>query len=260
MLRSLSQATRGVRYYFDGLTYPMAQRRRLHIKLRDRCKGQPLLIVGNGPSLNDTPLEKFQGVCSIGMNKIDLLYARTNWRPNLVVCANNLVARQNQDSWIAAGVPVWLSWKCRHFIRRGLRDKFSYFLSSTSTEFSTDILAGIGSAGTVTFTALQFAYFMGADPIIIVGVDHNFSGPRDGRGYVIEKRTGIDQDHFDPHYFAHGQMWGVPNLPLSERGYASARDAFVADGRRVVDATVGGKLTVFEKVSIDEAIRLAECR
>jgi hypothetical protein len=53
-------------------------------------------------------------------------------------------------------------------------------------------------------------------------------------------------------------MWGVPNLSLSERGYASARNAFEADGRRVVDATVAGQLTIFEKVSIDEAILLAK--
>ncbi len=255
---SLLAATRGVRYYIDGLTYRAAKRQRDLASLRNSCKGRPLLIVGNGPSLNSTPLDKFQDVRSIGMNKIDLLYARTSWRPNLVVCANNLVARQNQDSWVAAGIPVYLSWKCRHFIRRELREKYSYFLSSTSNGFSTDITEGIGTAGTVTYTALQFAYFMGADPIVIVGVDHSFSGAQDGRENVIEKRTGIDQDHFDPHYFAHGQMWGIPNLPLSERAYATARHAFESDGRLVVDATVGGKLTVFDKISINEAIRLAQ--
>lgn len=258
MLKSLLMATRGTRYYLDGLTYRAARRQHGLDSLRGHCAGQPLLIVGNGPSLNETPLDKFQDICSIGMNKIDLIYGRTSWRPNLVVCANNLVARQNQDSWVAAGIPVYLSWKCRYFVRRGNRAKFSYFLSHSSNEFSADITEGVGVAGTVTYTALQFAYFMGADPVIIVGVDHNFSGSQDGRENVIERRTGVDQDHFDPNYFAHGQMWGVPNLPLSERGYASARDAFAADGRRVVDATVGGKLTVFEKVSIDEAIRLAQ--
>jgi hypothetical protein len=256
VLRSLSHATRGLRYFFDGLSYRSDQRQNL-ADLRDSAKGQPLLIVGNGPSLNETPLDQFAGIMSIGMNKIDLIYPRTSWRPTLVVCANNLVARQNQDAWVAAGIPIYLSWKCRYFVRRELRRQFSYFLSDTSTEFSTDISEGVGSAGTVTYTALQFAYFMGADPIIIVGVDHSFS-ERDDRGYAIKKRTGIDTDHFDPNYFAHGQMWGVPNLSLSERGYASARSAFEADGRRVVDATVAGKLTIFEKVSIDEAILLAK--
>lgn len=257
MHKSLVMATKDIRYYFDGLTYRAAGRKHHLGSLQNRCKGRPLLVVGNGPSLNNTPLDEFEGVQSIGMNKIDLLYARTNWRPNLVVCANNLVARQNQDSWVSASIPVYLSWKCRYFVRQELRGKFSYFLSRNSSAFSTDITDGIGSAGTVTYTALQFAYFMGADPIIIVGVDHSFSGAQKGRENVIEKRTGIDHDHFDPNYFAHGQMWGVPNLRLSERGYASARSAFEADGRRVFDATVGGKLSVFDKVSIDEAIRLA---
>jgi hypothetical protein len=259
VLSSVSRATKGLRYYFDSLTYPSAEREHLLADLRDSHKGQPLVIVGNGPSLNRTPLDRFQGVPAIGMNKIDLLYSRTSWRPNLVVCVNNLVARQNQDSWIAAGIPVYISWKCRHFVRKENRGKFSFFLSKRATEFSADISEGVGSAGTVTFTALQFAYFMGADPVILVGVDHSFSGPPDNQGSdVIRKRTGIDHDHFDPNYFAHGQMWGLPNLPLSERGYVLARQAFAADGRRVVDATVGGKLTIFEKLGMDEAIRLAE--
>ncbi|MGY4867398.1 6-hydroxymethylpterin diphosphokinase MptE-like protein [Mycolicibacterium elephantis] len=257
MLKTLITATRDVRYRFDALTYRAGGRHRLLAGLRDFCKNQPLLIVGNGPSLNNTPLEKFDSVKSIGMNKIDLIYSRTSWRPDLVVCTNNLVARQNQDAWVAAGVPVYLSWKCRYFIRRELRRNFSYFLSRTSNEFSTNIIDGVGSAGTVTYTALQFAYFMGADPVIIVGVDHSFAGLHHGRENEIEKRTGMDQDHFDPNYFAHGQMWGIPNLPLSERGYTFARQAFEADGRRVLDATIGGKLTIFEKVSIDDAIRLA---
>ncbi len=259
MFSTLSRATKGLRYRLDELTYPDSEREQLIVNLRDSCNGQPLLIVGNGPSLNSTPLDQFQGIQAIGMNKIDLIYPRTDWRPDLVVCINNLVARQNQDSWVSAGIPVYLSWKCRHFIRRELRREFSYFLSRTAVEFSNDISNGVGTAGTVTFTALQFAYFMGADPIIIVGVDHSFSGP-DNQAYVIRKRTGIDQDHFDPNYFADGQMWGLPNLPMNERGYALARGAFAANGRRVVDATVGGKLTVFEKVSIDEAIRIAETR
>ena len=216
-----------------------------------------MLIVGNGPSLNATPLDSFRDIKSIGMNKIDLIYSRTSWRPSLVLCTNNLVARQNQDQWISAGIPVYLSWKCRHFVQRKLRGEFSYFLSRDSSEFSHNISEGVGTAGTVTYTALQFAFFMGADPVIIVGVDHNFSGVQDGRENTIEKRTGIDRDHFDPQYFASGQMWGVPNLPLSERGYAAARLAYEADGRRVLDATIGGKLEVFEKISIEEAITLS---
>jgi hypothetical protein len=35
---------------------------------------------------------------------------------------------------------------------------------------------------------------------------------------------------------------------MSERAYTMAREAYVAAGGSIVDATVGGKLTIFPKV------------
>jgi hypothetical protein len=81
-----------------------------------RHKGGPILVVGNGPSLNETPLEEFADLPAIGMNKIDLLFSRTTWRPSLIVCVNNLVAQQNRAAFAAIDIPVFLAWKCRWFM------------------------------------------------------------------------------------------------------------------------------------------------
>src|SRR5690606_19672215 len=97
------------RYGIDRRTYQRAGQRHHVERLGEIWSGKPALIVANGPSLNRTPLDEFSGVPSIGMNKIDLIYSRVRWRPDFVVCSNNLVASQNQDAWIAAGVPVFLS-------------------------------------------------------------------------------------------------------------------------------------------------------
>ena len=40
----------------------------------------------------------------------------------------------------------------------------------------------------------------------------------------------------------------VADLDTSEVGYIMAREAYRKAGREIVDATVGGKLTVFPKV------------
>jgi hypothetical protein len=66
---------------------------------------------------------------------------------------------------------------------------------------------------------------------------------------------GADPDHFSPSYFGKGFRWQLPDLEGSERGYRLARQAFEKDGRRVVDATLGGKLTVFPKVEFDSLFR-----
>ena len=258
ILRSILKKSLGIRYGVAGITFRKSSQHENLEKLRDAWAGQPAVIVANGPSLNRTPLDEFIGANSIGMNKIDLIYSRVKWRPDFVLCANNLVARQNQQAWADAGIPVIVSWKCRRRIRSQLRDSFSYFLSLPSREFSVDVVNGVGSAGTVTYTALQFAYFTGADPVIIVGADHSFAGLKKGKENLIEKREGPDVDHFDPNYFADGQYWGVPNLALSELAYELARKSFESDGRRIYDATLGGKLTVFEKIEMADAIRMVQ--
>jgi hypothetical protein len=132
----------------------------------------------------------------------------------------------------------------------------SYFLQQQAGEFSTNASSWVDGGSTVTYTALQFAYFMGADPIILVGVDHSFD--KTGGSSEYERRVGPDVNHFDPNYFSSGTTWGLPNLSGSETDYRRAHLAFQRNGRRILDATIDGKLTEFPKISIDEA--LAEIR
>ena len=256
MLRKLIELSGPIRYWFDRLTYDVSDQD-LHL-LKNKYQGYPMLVVGNGPSLNVTPLEEFVTIPSIGMNKIELLFDRSIWRPSMIVCVNNLVVKQNWKNWLKRDIPVHLSWKARHFIPSKQREKFSFFLSKRDILFSRNITKFLGSAVTVTFTALQYAYYMGADPVILVGVDHSFSVTNGRKPNDIEKRKGEDINHFDPNYFAAGSYWGVPDLDASEAGFRLAKEAFEMDGRKVYDATIGGKLDVFEKLDISDAINISK--
>lgn len=257
MLHLIATVTRPIRYKWDALTFGSCAIHSLE-RLRDACLGRPLLVVGNGPSLNRTPLDKFCGIASIGMNKIDLLFERTTWRPDLIVCVNNLVAKQHATKFAESDIPVYLSWKSRHYIPLGARKKVNFFLSRDTDAFSRDITHGVGWGSTVTYAALQFAYFMAADPVLIVGVDHTFKA--DGPAHDIARREGPDVNHFDPNYFKAGTYWGLPDLSGSERAYATARRAIEDSGRRVFDATIDGKLTIFPKISIQQAIAMAHAQ
>lgn len=246
--------TQPLRYRIDELTYRASDHSADLEQLRGAWTGQPALVVANGPSLNKTPLDRFTGVRSIGMNKIDLIFPRTTWRPDLIVCENNVVVKQHAPLMAQHGIPVHLSWKARFFVPRRLRGQFHYFLTRNTPAFSTDITAGLGTSATVTYVALQYAYFLGANPVILVGCDHSFTFTGAPGNYQTMK--GADQNHFDPNYFAKGAVWGTPNLEESERGYRKAREAFAIGGRIVVDASIEGKLRVFDKVSIAEAVAL----
>ena len=84
-----------------------------------------------------------------------------------------------------------------------------FYLNDSNVDFSDDPSVRVGSAGTVSYAVLQFAVFVRANPIIIVGIDHNFKGVEQIDAHKIEKRKGDDENHFDPNYFAHGQLWGI---------------------------------------------------
>ncbi len=253
MLRQVIGWTKPARYTLDTMLFNMGTRATHLETLKDKFKGQPLLVAGNGPSLNNTPLEDFAHIPSIGMNKIDLIFPRVKWRPDLIVCINNMVVKQHAQTFAKSDIPVLLSYKSRWYAPRS--PSINYFNMSLEEDFSTNFATHVGSAATVTYPALQLAYYLGADPVIIIGVDHNFD--KTGGDHSYEKREGADVNHFDPNYFKAGTYWGLPNLEASERVYLRARHAFEADGRRIVDATVGGKLQVFDKVSIEDAKALA---
>jgi hypothetical protein len=165
---------------------------------------------------------------------------------------NNLVVRQNSDFFLTSDIPVFMAWKSRWFLggRRG--KNIHYFLSKPTPAFSRDVSQWVGALGyTLTYIAMQFAYFTGANPVILFGVDHSFQYK--GADMEVVKSTGPDANHFDPNYFGPGMYWGTPDLAGNQRDYERAKAAFEDDGRTILDATVGGKLQLFRKISGAEA-------
>tara|TARA_B100000989_G_scaffold252291_1_gene200468 strand:+ start:615 stop:1394 length:780 start_codon:yes stop_codon:yes gene_type:complete len=255
IVKFLISKTKTFRYLFDSIFYTNTISRGLS-KFKDIHKGKTIVVVGNGPSLNKTPLNDFSNCISIGMNKIDLIFNKVNWRPNYVIAENNLVVKQHWNEMKISNIKYILSWKTRWFIPKKYRNRFTFYLNVTSNKFAINAEDGFGSSSTVTYGALQLAYHMGAESVILLGVDHNFK--TQGKPLTYELREGPDKNHFDPNYFPSGSFWGVPDLDDSELGYNNAKTAFEKDNRKIYDATVGGKLDIFKKITISEALEIVK--
>jgi hypothetical protein len=249
--RALSM-TQKPRYLFHELMYKIRGRGKRLEAMRNKYRNEPILVIGNGPSLKKTPLDKFNEVTSIGMNKINLIFDNVEWRPDYIFVANKLVLIQNRDFYEKSGITTFVSWKDRYHIDE--KENINYYLQKGSKNFSTDFSKGVGSSGTITYSCLQFAYYLGADPVILFGVDHNFD--YDGEPNEVKEAEGTDTNHFDPNYFSDGDLWGLPNLELSELAYAHSRKAFESDNRQILDATIGGELDIFPKISVDKALEI----
>jgi hypothetical protein len=209
------------------------------------------VIIGNGPSLNRTDLSLLANETTFGLNRIYLMYERLGFVPTYHVVVNALVVEQCADELLRVPSPLFSTWPNRSHLAS--RSDAVFLQKVVGPLFSLDPRRGIWEGATVTYVAMQLAYFMGFSEVVLIGVDHSFATK--GPAHEVVTSTGADPNHFDPGYFGKGFRWQLPDLETSELAYGLARRVFEADGRRIVDCTVGGHLTVFPKAALAEILR-----
>ncbi|MEO6578318.1 MAG: hypothetical protein ABIO99_05410 [Candidatus Limnocylindria bacterium] len=194
-------------------------------------------------------LSVLRGECTFGLNRGYLLSDRIGVPTTFLVAVNRYVVEQFAHDLVGAPTRTFLSWRSRHWVPTD--SDVTYIPRGRLFRFSRD-LAGKGAweGATVTFVAMQIAFHLGFHDVILIGVDHSFTSQ--GPANQLVTSEGGDPDHFDPDYFGAGVKWQLPDLVVSEAAYRLARHAFEADGRRIRDATGGGRLTVFDRASFGE--------
>lgn len=217
--------------------------------LKDIHKGKRAFIIGNGPSLKQTDLHKLKDEITFGMNRIYLAFSDLGFATTYLCVTNDLVIKQFVEDFLVLQIPQFIAWRShRHYNPQLPLTRLPTFVytSYTGPRFTTDVRRRVWEGATVTNLALQLAFHMGIEQAILIGVDHNFTSKGDANKTVVSE--GDDPNHFMPNYFGKGIKWQLPDLDTSEIGYVLAREAYAKAGRQVVDATIGGKLTVFPKV------------
>jgi hypothetical protein len=235
------------------LTFRSWTERRYLKSVKNTHNGEKAVILCNGPSLNLVDFDRLQGVFVVGLNKINLLFNRTNMRPDMIVATNPSVITQNRAFYENTEIPLFLSSRA---YTRGLIKTSSamHFIHSALVPgFARDCSVSINPSHTVTATALQLIFHLGFKQVALVGLDHNFAVKGPSNALI----SGVSEDfsHFDPTYFA-DVAWELPDLVESEIGYMRAKEAFEGAGRLVVNATEGGCLEVFERMHIDKFLAL----
>jgi hypothetical protein len=218
-------------------------------RYRDMHRGKRCFIIGNGPSLQRTDLSKLTNEVTFGMNRIYLMAESRGFMPTYYVAVNQHVIQQCAQDIQTLRLPRFLAWHSRDALRFEDGMMFIRDPGDLTVGFSRDIAQCVWEGTTVTFAALQIAYYMGFDDVILVGVDHSFT--TQGSPHKLIESTGDDADHFDVRYFGRGFKWQLPDLYTSEGAYRIAKFTYEWTGRKILDATVGGKLTVFPKVDFD---------
>ena len=248
--------------YFNYWFWPVIDKPKL-VGLKNKHKGKRCFIIGNGPSLNGVNLDLLKDEITFATNGIFLLFDRTKFRPTYYLVEDNLVAEdRSREINAIRGITKFVPLRSSYCINRS----GTIYLNHNPEEdvvaeslvdgrFSLDASLLTVGGNTVTFTCMEMAYHMGFGQVYLLGIDHNYEIPKSYRNkskdenYVIESKED-DKNHFDQRYFGKGYRWHNPKVHLMEESYKIAKKVFEADGRQILNATMGTKLDVFEKVNL----------
>lgn len=213
--------------------------------LKNRHIGQRGIIVANGPSLNHMRLDFLRDETTIGMNKIYLGFKKFRFYPRYFVAVNCKVIEQSAEHIKAMNCIKFIP---THSARHVPESALTYHIDTCNPphRFCHDITQSVHEGWTVTYAALQIAYYLGFKEVILIGLDHRYE--YSGNPNEAKLLRGSDPNHFCSDYFGGGQMWDNPDLEHSEESFRIARQEFEKDGRRILDATVDGACTIFEKI------------
>lgn len=240
-------AISAVRHRLKWDVNPESWRSRRKLKSwQDKYLGKKAVILCNGPSLLQSDLSLLEGFFTFGLNKINLLFDKSSFRPSCIVAVDSLVIEQNADFYNQTNIPLFINSNTIKLIRASNKVAFLHLYGSG--EFARDCSVSVGHGSTVTFVAMQLAFHMGFKDVALIGCDHNFTTNEPSYKVVVSGEK--DENHFDPNYFAGGVKWQIPDLVASKRAFCVARDIFSAYDRRLVNCTEGGKLEVLERKSL----------
>ncbi len=220
--------------------------------LHNTHMGERCFIIGNGPSLKETDLSKLRNEFTIGMNRFYLAFPDLGFTTSILLTINDLVIEQCAEDLRKLPIPTFVSWRGRKWIQPAENLHYLY-TSYDLPRFSGNAAGRLWEGATVTFVAMQLAFYMGFKQVILIGVDHSFA--TQGKPNTTITSEGDDPNHFNPSYFGKGFRWQLPDLETSEIAYTMAREAYKKAGREIIDATVGGKLMIFPKVDYESLFK-----
>jgi len=225
--------------------------------VKDIHKGQRCFIIGNGPSLKISDLEKLKNEITFAANKIYLAFESTDWRPTYYSVTDDMVAKQNFDeinrlTGFMKFFPSVSLTRWKTFFDDAIFFRYIYYKNRypEPPKFGFDICHEIYSGRTVLYVLIQIAAFMGIREIYMIGVDFDFTLPPQKNGRFLVSQN--ESNHFHPAYRRFGEIWIDPKLHYQEKAFYSAKIALNHLNGQIYNSTRGGKLNILSRRDFDE--------
>lgn len=210
-------------------------------------QGKRCFIVATGPSLrmDDLDLLKEKKEICISMNHIFSAFTMTDWRPDYYVMDDWKELNANKmriDTWNSirakfVGDTSESFWKIPHGEDVYCYHKHYEYCFDRLPKFTNDFSRKSYASGTVTYTCMQLAAYMGFKEIYLLGVDFTYGGQQKNINYG--------------HFYKTDKQEGIGYVRQVTLAYQSARQYADQHGFKIYNATRGGKLEIFKRVNFD---------
>lgn len=231
-------------------------------ELKDTFRGERCFIVGNGPSLNKHDLSLLKNDKCFGVNSIFYKTELEGFKPTFYTVEDSHVLDDNLEAILKYDVAY--KFFLAHYADKVPEAKNIYFVSADLgfyrkshpfggyPRFSRDPADVVFAGQSVTLINLQLAYHLGFKEIYLIGMDFFYEKPKS----VITKgltwiSTEDDPNHFDPRYFGAGKKWHDPQLDKVAINYEHAKKVLERNQRKIYNASIGGKLEIFERIDFE---------
>ncbi|HEY5610956.1 MAG TPA: hypothetical protein VIL97_07105 [Thermoanaerobaculia bacterium] len=258
-MRAIRAAARRAVQRVEATVQRGRERRRL-VSFHDRHRGERCFVIGNGPSLRGVDLSPLADETTFVTNHF-------YFHPQLAVlgpsyyCISDLwfFDSKAHADWqadlqrVPRGTTFFFPIELKRRIRSsaiGVRPDVHYLRCDRTREIwrtgamNVDASGILATGDTVVLDfCLPLAHFMGFTEVILLGCDTDMGSGEEG-AHFYETRTPSRSSTY------HRDVW-VDNVT---RSYAAAARVFESTGRRILNATVGGRLDVFTRVSLKNVL------
>ena len=241
-------------------------------KLKNNYKGKTVYLIGNGPSLNKTPLFLLKNEYTMVFNRFSLMLERLNWSPSFYSTTDDLVLENIIDEAIdLSEIAKYsffpdISFRGKVFFKKfPKKDNILWVNQRPKLGFSTK-LPDVFLGGTTIYEGIQILKYLGFSKIVLLGVDMNYkvhtTAKKINSGSDIVSTKNDDPNHFDPRYFGKGKKYHQPEKHVIDnifnslrflRGYVDKCKDF-----EIINASIESKLYYFKMSCLEEELGFSD--
>jgi len=235
--------------------------------LKGRFEGQRVFVIGNGPSLNKTPLYLLKNEYTAGFNRFNLMFERNGWIPKFYMITDDLVVRDmakdvNNDvlPYVEYGIFPDIHPSNINFQKYINKRENVLWIKTDNPGFNTE-LPKCGINYTVVNACLQVMAYFGFKEIYLLGVDASISFTAHKSDTTNTRDLTSKEDdpnHFDPRYFGKGRKFHYQPMSEIVDKFKDAKVFLEGLGIKIVNAGVNGQLEVFTRESLESVLNYSD--